>query len=133
VDLHRAAFGTDQMTKEFRQSIMASPDYDPQLDLVVQSLEGELAAFCVCQISQNDIAASEDAIGWTDPIGVHPNYRGRGFAKSLIQEGLTQLKARGMEFARLGTRSDNFAMLGLAKLMGYKEINRRLWFSKKIG
>jgi mycothiol synthase len=132
VNLHQAVFGTDLMTKEIRKSIMSSPEYDPQLDLVVQTRDGRLAAFCVCQINPYENEISEQAAGWTDPIGVHPDFRRIGLAKALIQEGLIQLKTRGMEFAKLGTRSDNFAMLGLAKQTGFCVVSRRLWFSKKV-
>lgn len=133
VDLHRKAFGTDQMTREFRQSIMVSPEYNPQLDLVAQSPEGRLAAFCVCQINSSENAAKGEAAGMTDPVGVHPDFRGRGLAKALMQEGLIQLKIRGMDSARLCTRSDNTAMIGLARFMGFKEIYRKIWFSRKVG
>ncbi len=132
VDLHQKAFGTSQMTIELRQSIMTSPEYDPQLDLVIQASDGQLVAFCVCQINDNKNNQSTDKAGWTDPIGVHPDFRHLGLAKALMQEGLSLLKMRGIKYARLGTSSDNLPMISLAERMGFLETDRKLWFSRKV-
>ncbi len=42
------------MTVEYRQAIMRAPDYIPELDLVVQAPDGDLAAFWICQIFPDD-------------------------------------------------------------------------------
>jgi mycothiol synthase len=132
VDLHQKVFGTSQMTIAFRHSIMASPQYDPQLDLVVQTSKGRLVAFCVCQINESENLLSSERSGLTDPIGVHPDFRKMGLAKALLIEGFVRLRSRGMDFAKLGTSSDNFAMINLAKTLGYLETSRKLWFSKEV-
>lgn len=132
VDLHQKAFGTRQMTIEFRRSIMTSPEYDPQLDLVVQDSEGHLVAFCVCQINESENELIDEKNGLTDPIGVHPDFRNRGLGKALINKGLVLLKLRGMDFAKLGTSSDNLAMINLAKSTGFLETDRKLWFSREV-
>lgn len=132
VELHQKAFGTNQMTIEFRRSIMTSPEYDPLLDLVVQDSEGHLAAFCVCQIDESENEMNGEKSGLTDPIGVHPDFRNRGLAKALLNEGFVLLKLRGMDFAMLGTSSDNLAMINLAKSAGFWETDRKLWFSREV-
>ena len=48
VALHRAAFGTDNMTVEQRLAIMREPQYEQELDLVAVAPKGELSAFCIC-------------------------------------------------------------------------------------
>lgn len=79
VALHRAAFGTENMTVEYRQAIMRASDYLPELDLVVQAPDGRLAAFCVCQIFPADSPrAGGTKEGWTDPVGTHPEYQHLG-------------------------------------------------------
>ena len=132
VDLHQKAFGTDQMTTAIRHSIMASPEYDPQLDLVVQNFEGHLVAFCVCQINERGNMLTGERSGLTDPIGVHPDFRNLGLAKALLNEGFIRLRSCGMDYAKLGTSSDNFAMIHLAKTMGFLETGRKLWFSREV-
>jgi ribosomal protein S18 acetylase RimI-like enzyme len=132
VNLHQRTFGTKQMTLEFRHSIMNTPEYDPQLDLVVESPDEKLVAFCVCQINESENKASKEKSGWTDPIGVLPEFRKMGLAKALMNEGFFRLKARGMNYAKLGTSSDNIAMIRLAEAMGFSEISRKLWFSREV-
>ena len=110
---------------------MVSPEYDPQLDLVVQDSEGRLVAFCVCQINESDNKLIGERYGLTDPIGVHPDFRNMGLAKALLNEGFIRLRSRGMDYARLGTSSDNFAMIHLAETMGFSETSRKLWFSRE--
>ena len=132
VNLHQKAFGTSQMTTVIRHSIMASPEYDPQLDLVIQTPEGRLVAFCVCQINENENMLTGERSGLTDPIGVHPDFRNLGLAKALIIEGFALLKSRGVDYAKLGTSSDNLAMIHLAETLGFLETGRKLWFSREV-
>ncbi len=132
VALHQSVFESQQMTLEFRQAILSGPDYDPELDLVVEAPDGKLAGFCVCQIFKSENEITGEPIGWTDPIGVHPDFRRLGLAKGLLSFGLASLKKRGMLSARLDTSSENHRMIALAQVMGFRETGRRLWFSKEI-
>ena len=126
VTLHRAAFGTENMTVEERLAIMRAPQYERELDLLTIAPNGELAAFCICGI--------EDAnIGYTDPIGVHKNYQRLGLGKAMLNAGLQKLKQKGIEHAELGTSSENIAMQKLATAMGFVVVSESLWFSKKVG
>jgi ribosomal protein S18 acetylase RimI-like enzyme len=131
ISLHQAAFNSSQMTHEFRKAIMENPDFDPELDLVVAAPDGRLVGFCVCQIFQQENLLSDDRVGWTDPIGVHPEFRRLGLAKELISAGLHLLKEKGMRQARLDTSSDNHAMIALAIASGFEVSAHRMWFSKK--
>ncbi|PKN93218.1 MAG: hypothetical protein CVU44_10005 [Chloroflexi bacterium HGW-Chloroflexi-6] len=126
VTLHRAAFGTENMTVEERLAIMRAPQYERELDLLAIAPNGELAAFCICGIENKNI-------GYTDPIGVHKNYQRLGLGKAVLGAGLQALKQRGIERAELGTSSENIAMQQLATTMGFVVISESLWFSKKVG
>ena len=126
VNLHRAAFGTENMTVEERLAIMRAPQYERELDLLAIAPNGELAAFCICGIE-------DENIGYTDPIGVHKNYQRLGLGKAVLSAGLQTLKQRGIERAELGTSSENIAMQQLATAMGFVVISESLWFSKKVG
>lgn len=133
VALHRAAFGTGNMSIEYRQAIMHAPDYIPELDLVAVAPDGELAGFCVCQVFPDDSPrAGGRKEGWTDPLGTHPDYRRRGLAKALILTGMRLLKGRGMDQVLLGTSSENLAMQSLAKALGFQVATNTLWFCKPI-
>ncbi|HSQ17170.1 MAG TPA: GNAT family N-acetyltransferase [Anaerolineales bacterium] len=133
VALHRAAFGTEIMTVEYRRTIISAPDYIPELDLVAVAPDGDLAAFCVCQIFPDDSPrAGGLKEGWTDPLGTHPAYQRLGLATALLLTGMRLLKARGMDTAILGTSSSNLAMQHTARSVGYQDASNTLWYSKSV-
>ena len=133
VALHRAAFGTENMTVAYRQTIMSAPDYLPELDLVAVAPNGELAAFCVCQIFPDDTPrAGGQKEGWTDPVGTHPAYQRLGLAKALMLSGMRLLKARGVDTAILGTSSENFAMQRVAEVVGFSTVAKTVWYCKTV-
>jgi len=133
VALHRAAFGTENMTVEYRRTIMNVPSYIPELDLVAVAPDGQLAAFCVCQIFPDDAPrAGGTKEGWTDPLGTHPDFRRLGLAKALMQHGMRLLQARGIDTALLGTDSDNTAMQLTAEAAGFHVNSKTLFYCKTI-
>jgi len=133
VALHRAAFGTEIMTVEYRRTIISAPDYIPELDLVAVAPDGNLAAFCVCQIFPDDSPrAGGLKEGWTDPLGTHPAYQRLGLATALLLTGMRLLKARGMDTAILGTSSINLAMQHTARSVGYQDASNTLWYSRSV-
>lgn len=127
VDLHRSAFGTGQMTVEYRKAIMSAPQYEMGLDLLAVAPDGSFAAFCICGIDEND-----PTVGYTDPIGVHQTHQNKGVAKALVTEGLKILKNRGVEKVEIGTSSKNSAMQQLALSLGFVCVSEKHWFSKAI-
>jgi ribosomal protein S18 acetylase RimI-like enzyme len=128
VALHRAAFGTLNMTAEQRLAMMEAPDYRPDLDLVALSPEGRLAAFCV-----GGISAEEPDLGYTDPIGTRPEYQGLGLARALTERCLAGLFAAGVRRVRTGTSSENLPMQRLARSLGFQLESEQIWFSKIVG
>lgn len=132
-ELHRSAFGSDYMTTGNRLAMMRVPEYDPSLDLVVVAPDGSLAAYCMCSISEEENQTTGQRIGQTDPVATHPRYQKLGLARSLLLTGLHLLKERGMEFAALGTSSENIAMQKTAESVGFYVTLRKIWFEKEIG
>ncbi len=130
--LHRAAFGTDKMTVEYRLAMMRVPGYDPELDLYIAALGGKPVAFCVCSVDGDNGPASSKS-GHTDPIGVDPQFQGHGLGKTVLIAGLKALRDRGVECARLGTSSENIAMQHLAESAGFRLTCEIFWFSKAVG
>lgn len=132
-ELHRAAFGSDYMTTENRLAMMRVPEYDSSLDLVVVAPDGSLAAYCMCSISEEENRATGQKEGQTDPVATHPRFQKMGLARALLLTGLHLLKERGMEFAGLGTSSENIAMQKTAESVGFYVTLRKIWFEKEIG
>lgn len=127
VELHRAAFGTLNMTMEERLAIMRAPRYERELDLLAVSPDGELAAFCICWLEDAD-----GQVGFTDPIGVRPRYHRLGLGKAIVTAGMKMLKDRGAQAVELGTGSDNLAMQGLAESLGFVVTSEKVWLSKGV-
>jgi len=132
VALHRAAFGTENLTVEDRLSWMRTPEYDPSLDLVAVAPDGALAAYCMCHISREENTRSGRNEGYTDPVATHPAFQLRGLARALLVTGLDLLKQRGVETAVLGTSSDNMAMQQTARSVGFRVHTTKLWFAKPL-
>lgn len=128
VALHRAAFGTDQMTEEYRAAICGAPNYIPELDLLAVAPDGALAGFCICGFNEPG-----DTTGYTDPIGTHPRYQRLGLARALVTVGLGLLRQRGAQAAEVGTSSENIGMQKLAESLGFARVAETLWFAKPVG
>ncbi len=127
VTLHRAAFGTQNMTVERRLAIMRAPQYVRELDFVAAAPDGEWSAFCIC-----GFADENNRVGYTDPIGVHPRYQNLGLGTAIVSAGLQALKDRGANVVELGTSSENIAMQRLACALGFALVSEKLWFSKQV-
>ncbi len=86
-----------------------------------------MAAFCICGIVPRNAAT-----GFTDPIGVHPNYQKQGLGRALVTAGMQALQRRGVSRVQLGTSSKNVGMQRLAEVLGFKVVSEGLWYSKTI-
>jgi ribosomal protein S18 acetylase RimI-like enzyme len=127
VALHQAAFESDQMTVEYRLAIMRAPSYSAGMDWLVVSREGDLAAFCIGSLDEND-----PTCGQLDPVGTHPRHRNLGLGSALMNHGLKQLKTIGARQARFGTSSQNTAMRSLGERVGFTLESESLWFARKV-
>jgi mycothiol synthase len=132
VNLHRAAWGTEWMTIDYRHSMTRVPNYDPALDLVAVAPDGSFAAYCFCYISpeENELIGRTD--GHTDPMATQPAYQRQGLSRALLLEGLRRLKDRGVETVRTGTSSENVAMQRTAESVGFRLESRTLWYTKTL-
>jgi ribosomal protein S18 acetylase RimI-like enzyme len=106
---------------------MRAPQYVPDLDFVAVAPNDDLSAFCICGFDE-----SNEQIGFTDPIGTHPNYQRLGLGKAIVSAGLRAIQSRGATVAELGTSSTNIPMQKLAERLGFACTSESLWFSKKV-
>ena len=127
VALHQAAFGTQHMTVEERQSIMSTPEYDAAQDLLITAADGRLAGYCTCSLSSDSLD-----VGYTDPIAVHPDFHRLGLGRALLLAGFHVLKEHGLIEARLTTSSENAAMQALAQAVGFEMYERMMWLAKRV-
>ena len=69
--------------------LLASPVYDPTLDILAETADGLLVAGCICW------ADDASGVGTFEPVGTHVDFRGQGLARAVNIEGLRRLKASG--------------------------------------
>jgi ribosomal protein S18 acetylase RimI-like enzyme len=103
VAVHRAAFGTQNMTVEWRRRTLHAPAYRPELDLVVEASDGRLAAFTILWLNPSAQGQSGRREGQIEPAGTHPDFQRRGLATALLREGFRRLAAAGAEMAIVET------------------------------
>jgi ribosomal protein S18 acetylase RimI-like enzyme len=124
VRLHREAFGANTMTIPWRRRVLQAPAYAPELDVVVEAPDGELAAFCVCWLSP---ATGQ---GQVEPLGVHPAYRSLGLARAVLLEGLWRLQAHGAAEALVTAYEDDAGALRLYSSAGFRPAYRTVTYTR---
>lgn len=132
VALHQEAFGTQNMTREGRLSIMRNPEYIPELDLLLLAPDGTYAAFCYCSIPKEANEQSGRNEGEIAIIGTRPAYRKQGLGRAMLLAGLQCLKDHGIETATLGTSSENDGAQSVYTSAGFEIAYRSLWYSREV-
>jgi mycothiol synthase len=123
VALHRAAFGSTNMTEDWRRHTLQTPQYIPALDLVAAASDGALAAFCVCWLSQCGHDENGSNTGQVEPIGVRPDFQGHGLGRAILLEGLRRLQAHGATSALIDSDGENEASRSLYEAVGFRVAN----------
>ena len=124
-----AAFDSDQPLDEIQEQItrfMDSSVYDPQNDILVESLSGGISSFCLLW---PDLTTR---VGLVEPVGTHPNHRRLGLAKAVLTAGLRRLKDLGMTHASAYVETDNLPAIRLYERLGFIRRNRLLTFEKRL-
>lgn len=129
VALHRAAFGTQNMTAEHRRDWMQASGYTRALDLVAVAPDGTLAAYVYYSVHPEENDLSGNKTGRVDSAGTFPIYQRMGLSRALILAGLPVLKACGMETASLTTDSYNVAMQRAAYQAGFRQTGKILYYA----
>jgi mycothiol synthase len=128
VALHRAAFGSENMTVAWRRQTLAMPEYHPDLDLVAAAADGRLAGFCIGWLAT--IAGRVEA--QIEPVGVHPNFQGQGLGRALIAENLRRFQAAGAERAHIEVDGNNDAARRLYASAGFRPTRTILKYGMRM-
>ena len=91
VELHQSVFESKNMTVGWRTRTLQHPDYRPDLDIVVESPDGRLVAFCICWFNKNSLD------GHVEPLGSHKDFRQYGLGRVALSEGLRRLQSLGAQ------------------------------------
>ena len=107
-------------------SFMRSPVYEPERDIVAAHPDGRIGSFCIIWTDP------VNRIGLFEPVGTHPEYRGKGLARAVMLEGLRRLQERGMQTAMLCTNENNLPAVKLYESVGFTVAEIHLTFEKNI-
>ncbi|MEO8883799.1 MAG: N-acetyltransferase [Devosia sp.] len=116
VELHRAAFGSKNMTAEWRRRMLQHELYVPELDLVAVASDGTLAGFCICWID------GDRKQGQIEPLGVHPNHQRAGLGVALVCEAVGRLRRLGAKSAGVYSYSVDDAAQATYRAAGFKQL-----------
>lgn len=100
VDLHQSVFESKNMTLAWRMRTLQHPDYKPELDIVVESPDERLAAFCICWFNENS------KTGHVEPLGNHKDFRQYALGRVALSEGLHRLQSLGAQ--NIFVETDNY-------------------------
>ena len=100
VELHRSVFESKNMTTDWRRRTLTHPNYLPALDIVVESPDGRLVAFCLCWFDQHLMA------GHVEPLGCHKDFRQYALGRVALSEGLRHLQSLGAQ--NIFVETDNY-------------------------
>lgn len=95
IETERLTFARDSLNREWFETKALAPGYSSDWDLALVSPRGEVAAFCVAWLDKKNKVAE------IDPVGTHPDYRKRGFAKVLLIECFVRLHKNGIAKAHI--------------------------------
>ncbi|GEM_PF-709354 len=113
--VHSSAFGSNWGERKYL-TVMQSPAFDLQNEMVVVAPNGELAAFCVVWI--DPVTQS----GLFEPVGCAEAYQRRGLTRALMYAGMRRMIAQGCTraFVAHETEADNPASGALYKSVGFE-------------
>lgn len=116
VEVHRAVWTTSKLTIGGYERLRTKPLYRGDLDLVVETAQGDLAAYCV--VWWDPVTKASEF----EPVGTVERFRGRGYGKAVLLEGLRRLGALGTEHATVisGMDPDNEPARRLYRSAGFK-------------
>lgn len=116
VALHQETFGSKNMTIEWRRRTLAQPDYNPDLDIVVQAPEGQLAAFCIGWLERSGGRLR----GQIEPLGCLPEFSRYALGRLALAEVLRRLQAAGAQSIHVETDNYRDTARALYEHMGFE-------------
>ena len=97
----RETFGHgDFFTSKVVESINSNSYYNPDLDLIVESPNGEIASFCTFRMDP------KSKITELEPLGTLPKYRKLGLARAILGEGYKRLDKYNPTLLYIGGAAD---------------------------
>jgi mycothiol synthase len=122
---YNSAFNASWSPDDYREAVMKKVGYDPQHIIVAVAPDGQFAAFTM--IWFDDL----NKVGLFEPVGTHRDFHRQGLGRALMLHCLHQMKARGMETAKVGHDAENLAAQSLYQSIGFTQKYTSLGFKKE--
>lgn len=121
------------ITVETLRRWLKNPSYKPELSSVAVAPDGTFAAFCMAYINQEETIPNQDNDGWIKLLGTRRGFRKLGLGRSMLLTGIQQLKARGVDWVKLGVDADSLtSATRLYQSVGFQKIDTWLSYAKEI-
>jgi len=127
VELHQSVFESKNMTVDWRMCTLQHPNYKPELDIVVESPDGHLGAFCICWFDES----SQD--GRVEPLGCHKDFRRYALGRVALSQGLHRLQSLGAQNIFVETDSFRNTAFRLYESFDFQVIQDVLVYRKDYG
>ncbi|NNG19064.1 GNAT family N-acetyltransferase [Naumannella sp. ID2617S] len=118
-DCHNEAFGSAWNSKPIDEvgwaESIARGQSRPEWSWVALADDGRVVGYAL-----SARYGDEDVEGWTDRLGVRPEWRGRGLARILLARSLDSFRNSGLEGGGLGVDSHNGGGMELYRSLGYE-------------
>jgi mycothiol synthase len=114
VSLHQAAFETKNMTLQWRRQVTRRKEYQADLNLVMSASDGRAAAFCIGWYDP------DTRRGQVEPMGVHPDFQGKGLGRIILNEMLSRFQGMGARSACVETDNYRNAAFRLYEKSGFR-------------
>lgn len=124
-DVHAGAFGSSWTPEEYA-TLMQSPGYDVEREIVVVAPDGRFAAFCIYWLD------TVNRIGLFEPVGTHHDFQRMGLGRALMYETMRRMQSAGMQFAEINYYLDNNASSGLYQTIGFEPLYSIYSYNKSL-
>lgn len=133
VAAHRAAFGSTNMTADWRRATLRDPHHVPDLDLVAVGPDGAIVAFCVCWITPPFADRTGGRVTQIEPLGVLPEYQRLGLGRALLLEAFRRSKDMGAFRVEVDGESYNAASQRAYESVGFRAVYEAPFFLRSFG
>lgn len=123
----------EELTGEF-ESLITSDDAQIFLKIVQDSADNDKAVgFAQCQLRYDYVEGTDSSpVGYLEGIFIEEAYRGRSFAKELLDACQNWAKEKGCTEFASDCELDNVGSLKFHMAMGFEEAGRIICFTKKL-
>lgn len=126
-ELHRAVFPRVGMSAEWRLGITRSHGYCGNLDLIVVSADEPAVAFCCAWAGH----LQSERVGEIEPLGAHPDFRGKRLGRAVLQEVMRRMAAEGVARVFVEPWDDNVGAVHAYESLGFRPTFKIPTFAKR--